>query len=363
MIDFQHPKMKICFLSGEIFAWGKYGGFGFLTRKIGGELARSGVVVYAIVPLGKGQKPVETLDGITVFGFPGGNWRALEEMLETCDADIYHSEEPTLATYLAQKIHPDKKHIVTFQDPRTIRDLFIDFRYRSLKHKIVFPRMLYFESAYNPRIRRAVHQADQLFSQAKFVIEKCKELYKLKEAPRFLPNPIDVPTRRMQKADKPTVCFLGRWAGVKRPKIFLDLAAKFPKVDFLMMGGPVVSISKNYAGLENLKLLGLSYNEEKSAILEKSWALVNTSAKECLPVSYLEAAAHNCVIISSIDADSFASRFGFHVDNDNYTRAIEKLLEGGWEEKGGAGHEYVKEVHETRKVINLHRSIYKRLLE
>jgi len=62
--------MKICLISVEIFAWGKYGGFGRATRTIGRELAKRGVDVCAVVPLRKGQKPVENLDGITVYGFP-----------------------------------------------------------------------------------------------------------------------------------------------------------------------------------------------------------------------------------------------------------------------------------------------------
>ena len=32
--------MKVCLISTEIFAWGKYGGFGRATRMIGGELVK-----------------------------------------------------------------------------------------------------------------------------------------------------------------------------------------------------------------------------------------------------------------------------------------------------------------------------------
>jgi hypothetical protein len=43
----------------EIFAWGKYGGFGRATRIIGRELVKRGYEVYAVVPRRPGQKPVE----------------------------------------------------------------------------------------------------------------------------------------------------------------------------------------------------------------------------------------------------------------------------------------------------------------
>lgn len=61
--------MRICLISVEIFAWGKYGGFGRATRLIGRELVKRGVEVYAVVPRRNEQRPVEDLDGIRVLGF------------------------------------------------------------------------------------------------------------------------------------------------------------------------------------------------------------------------------------------------------------------------------------------------------
>jgi len=42
--------MRVCLICVEIFAWGKYGGFGRATRLIGRELAKRGVEVFAVVP-------------------------------------------------------------------------------------------------------------------------------------------------------------------------------------------------------------------------------------------------------------------------------------------------------------------------
>ena len=42
-IEFEDKmSMKICLISVEIFAWGKYGGFGRATRIIGRELVKRG---------------------------------------------------------------------------------------------------------------------------------------------------------------------------------------------------------------------------------------------------------------------------------------------------------------------------------
>ena len=49
--------MRICLICVEIFAWGKYGGFGRATRMLGRELVRRGMSVDAVVPRRKGQHP------------------------------------------------------------------------------------------------------------------------------------------------------------------------------------------------------------------------------------------------------------------------------------------------------------------
>ena len=71
--------MRICLICVEIFAWGKYGGFGRATRLIGGALAGRGYQVAAVVPRRAGQAPVEDLDGITVYGYSASNpWSSID---------------------------------------------------------------------------------------------------------------------------------------------------------------------------------------------------------------------------------------------------------------------------------------------
>ena len=65
--------MRICFISVEIFAWSKIGGFGRSTRMLGRELVRRGFDVSAVVPRRVGQAPIEILDGIRVYGFSPKN--------------------------------------------------------------------------------------------------------------------------------------------------------------------------------------------------------------------------------------------------------------------------------------------------
>ena len=65
--------MRICLISVEIFAYGKYGGFGKATRTIGSELVKRGHEVFAVVPRRIDQPAEENLDGITVLSYTPGD--------------------------------------------------------------------------------------------------------------------------------------------------------------------------------------------------------------------------------------------------------------------------------------------------
>ena len=119
--------MRICLICVEIFAWGKYGGFGRSTRMIGKELARRGIEVAAVVPRRAGQGAVEMLDGIRVLGFDSRQPFTAMNLFREADADIYHSQEPSFGTYLAQLAMPKRKHVITFRDTRDLKDWWIEF--------------------------------------------------------------------------------------------------------------------------------------------------------------------------------------------------------------------------------------------
>jgi glycogen synthase len=91
--------MKICLLCVELFAWGKYGGFGRSARTLGREYAKRGHEVFAIVPRRDKQKEEEVIDGIKVYGFLRYNPLSAIKYIKKVDADIYHSCEPHTAHF------------------------------------------------------------------------------------------------------------------------------------------------------------------------------------------------------------------------------------------------------------------------
>lgn len=358
--------MRVCLISVEIFAWGKYGGFGRATRIIGRELAKRGVQVTAVTPRRTGQGAVEMLDGIRVLSFKPRDLLTASALFRQADADIYHSEEPSLGTYLALRAMPDRKHIVTFRDPRDAQDWRTEFRLPSLNPAQVIANWLYED---NPWVRQAVRRAHARFAAAHMIIPKARAKYHLEADPEFLPTPVEIP-QRIEKAPTPTVCFVSRWDKRKRPELFFELARSFPDVRFLAAGQSRNAeydqyLRRTYGDLPNLELLGFIdqfRSNELSQLLGKSWILVNTAAREGLPNAFIEACAHGCAILSAVDPDGFASRFGYQAHDDDFAAGLHYLLENDrWRTLAEQGYHYVCETFSLERAINRHLEIYEQL--
>jgi glycosyltransferase involved in cell wall biosynthesis len=178
-----------------------------------------------------------------------------------------------------------------------------------------------------------------------------------------------VPARVAPKSDQPTVCFLARWDPQKRVELFLRLARRFPEVKFIAMGKGHdlevdARIRRAHEGTPNLTMTGFVSEAEKGRILGESWALVNTSVREALPVSFLEALAHGTPIISGEDPDGITSRYGYPAAGGDYASALRAMLgDPGRARKGREGRRMVAAVHEADRVADLHIRVYEGHLE
>jgi len=354
--------LSVCLVSTEFFGWGRYGGIGKITRDIGAGLVEKGVEVTVVVPKGEGQGAVEEMEGIRVHGFPLYSYPWTRPVYRQCDADVYHSQEPSWGSIVATKAMPSRRHMVTCQNPKSKGDWDRVNRFYPLRRRA-------FNWFFGERLKETVRSMDGVYSQAKYIRPKVREIYRLEEEPIFLPNPVEIPEGRQRKADEPTVCFLGRFDGEKRPELFFDLAGSFPEVEFVALGASHdrardAHLREQYQGIRNLVMPGFVGGPGKLKALERSWILVNTSVSECLPVSFLEAAAHGCAILSFVDPDGFSSRFGFHATEGWLKAGLRWLLEEDrWRELGERGRSYVSEVHGREKVMDLHIEAYRALLE
>lgn len=369
--------MKVCFVSPEMFHWGVHGGFGYITWTLSRELVKRGHEACVVTPRRKGQGKVEDVDGVTVYGFdpysgspfPVNAIQSRRDSLKyyrMADADIYHSQAISYNTYAARIASPGKKHILTFQDPydrhewRRIAQ--VEPRYGSISHILRVEAEIRF-------LARTCRQLDTLYTQAHFLVPKVQALYGIEETPGFLPNPVPEPEKLGEKAEKPTVCFLARWDPQKRVEHFFRLAKEYPNVEFICLGkchdeGKDAEFRKRYGAIPNLTLTGFVSEREKSVILSKSWALVNTSIREALPVSFLEALAHETPIISGENPDELTSSYGLHIKGDEYSKGIDWLIESDeWRKRGKEGKKQVSNVYEMDHVVDQHIQKYEEVME
>ena len=200
-------------------------------------------------------------------------------------------------------------------------------------------------------------------TMARWLTPLARTLYGLPEIePFFLPIPVGIPPLTPQAVSpSPSVCFLGRLDPIKRPWIFFELAKRFPQVEFLVAGvtdypdimNPIIH---RYTDVPNLKFLGLVTGAEKAALLNRVWAVVNTSVHESLSVSLLEAFAYGKPFICSQNPDQLVERFGVYTGElpgegldertlGAFAHALERLLANDEERiaKGHAGRQCIAE--------------------
>ncbi len=366
--------LRVCFVFPEVFHWGVHGGFGYLTWILGKKLAERDVDVSVVTQRRQGQKEVEEMDGFTVYGYPPHSpgltfvsaRRESMKYYRRAEADIYHSQAISYNSYVAQVACPEKKHVLTFQDPydrdewRRIAQ--VEPKYGSLRHRLRIEAEIRV-------LAKTCKKMDVLYSQAHFLVKKSIDLYGLSVQPSFLPNPVLVLETLTEKSDTPVVCFLARWDPQKRVELFFQLAKENPDIEFIAMGKSHSKeqdkgLRKTYSGIPNLKLTGFVSESEKQEILGRSWVLINTSIREALPVSFLEALANETPVISGENPDDLVSKYGYHVQGDDYQSGLNRLLDSDdWRQRGQDGRRHVQSVYDADKVADLHIKEYERIIE
>lgn len=357
--------MKLCFLVSEYFRWGKYGGYGTSTRLLATELASRGFDMTVLTPR-RGEQPAEEIvDGVRVIAYPAQNLRLLARHCRTLAADVYHSHEPSLAAFVARRTMPAARHFVTCRDTRLLRDWLIEMG--SWIRDGSFRTLLSFPYENNPWVAHTVRQADGVYCPNHFSRELAQRKFGLAVKPGFLPSPIRLPRDISDKAAAPTVCYVGRWDARKRPELFLNLAPKFPDVKFIAVGKGRTDkydreLRQRYGGLPNVELTGFIdqfSSPQFFELLSSAWVLVNTSLREGLPRSFMEAAVCGCAILSRVDPDGFATRFGFRTSHDNFAEGLQWLLTNEhWRTSGQSAREYVTATYELDAAVTAHIDVY-----
>jgi glycosyltransferase involved in cell wall biosynthesis len=362
--------MKVCILASQYFGWGKIGGFGSMSRRLAEGLVGCGVESHVIVPRRPGQKELEILAGVQVHSFPPFDVSRAIRLIRTVDCDIYHSQDPTFLSFLAQRVRACAVHVITCRDPRDTSDWITEFRDATIRRKLKIPLNWLLEAS--PPIKLAIRNADAVFVPAYFLIPKATRMYKPRAPIAFLPNIIDIPATVPEKPVRPTFIFVGRLDKRKRPELFLELARQRKDYSFIVIGRAESdtrdkALRERYSGFPNVRWLGYVDRFKQKVTFEDalsaSWAIVNTASREGLPLSFLEAASFGCAVVSAVDPDGFASKFGAHAADGDFLRAIDGAA-GDREAflgRGRCAREYVGSLYEASAAVAKHMDVYERL--
>ena len=173
------------------------------------------------------------------------------------------------------------------------------------------------------------------------------------------------------KADQPTVLFVGRFDPVKRPWLVYEIARRMPDVRFEMAGATQLKGAGAWdpeSVPPNVTHLGLIDGEAKAAAFSRAWVLLNTSIHEGLPITFQEALAFGVPIVSALDPDEVASRFGRFVGQElgdgmaavpRFVTALRELI-GSKEPRtslGNRGRNWVESVHTEANFITAFETI------
>lgn len=329
--------IRICFVSPNAYgvlsddrSVGVVGGAELQQVTIARQLARKGFDV-TFVCSDYGQPPFQMIGSIKVYrtynegaGLPilrffhprlTATWAALKK----ADADIYFTRTASMYAGVVTKFCQlnSRKSVYSAAD---------NTDFSGADSKIKFRRdLLIYEYG--------LRNCDKIIVQNKAQKELCWQNYG-REATiisNCVPEQVSVPTRVGLK-----ILWVSTIRELKRPQLLLDLARRLPHRQFVMVGGRARlqsslydSICSQAKELENVEFAGFVPFSEVGSYFNDSYVLVNTSATEGFPNSFLQAWSRAVPTVSFFDCEGqFQGRdVGYCVDTiEEMASTIERLF-------------------------------------
>jgi glycosyltransferase involved in cell wall biosynthesis len=211
------------------------------------------------------------------------------------------------------------------------------------------------------QIETLLKNSDVVFVQTPYQLNLLERKFNVKG--QVLMNPINI---KYEEVDSSPKKFDGLWIGksssVKRPELFVKLAQQNPDRTFCMVfnkhepniWSTIVSLlPKNVSLVESVPL------NEIENYFKQSRILINTSKTEGLANTFLQAAKFGLPIISMCsNPNEMFTKFNLGIlTDDNLEKTsihFNKLLdeEKLYKQSSSAGKEFVKEYHDSNKIVN-----------
>lgn len=133
-----------------------------------------------------------------------------------------------------------------------------------------------------------------------------------------------------------SILWVGNIGSMKDPKVFLDLAKRFPDSKFVMVGGKFGGekdlyeyVAREANRLPNLKFRGLLPFEETEKEFDRAKLFINTSVQEGFPNTFLQAWRQGIPVISFVDPDGLIAKHSLGknaANKEDMIKEVEKFL-------------------------------------
>ena len=370
-------KLKLGVIANEFFdlSVGRMGGFGWATRQIAKCFSDPELGVEVVFLSGEltadNFSPQTTIHGTKFIPRRSNSWANMLSLWKE-KIDLLLAIDYRLDYRYIFKLLPTTPIIVWVQDPRLPEDIAKIQTIRIPGQEDRIPQGL--GAIDCTSLAQVVKQSQWLNrpilfgTPAPFLRAKVAGTYGVENAEvLILPNIIDIEPGKVVKSIKPTVVFLARLDPYKRPWLFVELARRFPHVEFILMG------KSHFQGEgawehsaeilpDNVGLMGHVQEKEKIQILSEAWVLINTSIHEGLAISFQEALKCETPILSSVNPENVVERFGIYVGRwdgsgmegiPKFEAGLKKLLEDPElrTRLGKEGRQWVSQTHSKARFL------------
>ena len=365
---FRNEKLKVAVLVDEYFGQWRtaFGGFGFLAKEVIGKYLPSKDIQVDVILGRQKNNPFfaskRVIDNIDVYRLPRNDY-LFQRWINKSDYDCFLGIEVCYDMVLKWDKKPHRKFVLWIQDPRP------QWAWDKISQmQIVKEHNYYNEAAYKKVGEWNKKGKCKFITQGRTLVPLAYEVYGVPQDTEstFVPNPIsfDQSSEFDISKKKKQVVFLGRLESQKRAWLFCEVAKLMPEYEFFVVGKFHRKMEENKAALseytdskvKNLHFIGHLESEKKDAILKESRVLLNTSIWEGIPISWLEALAYGCTLVSCFEREELVERFGTYCgeiegdgfkDVERFINPIRELMENDsfYAQKAQDAIAYIRETH------------------
>jgi len=325
------------------------------------ELAKDENFRISFIVADYGQKKIEEIRNVTVIKSltfrenPLIAARRIWRAMKNADSDIYMIKTISIGMFLVAFYCHIKKNNFIY---RTAHSNDCDGTYIS-KH-LVMGRIY----------KRTLKKAKIVFAQNNSDRENLKRTTGVDAV--TIPNGHRLNDLRKQKRDY--ILWVGRSAGFKRPKLFMELAKDFPDEKFVMICQRATG-DENYEQLvskakqtENLHFIRRVPFADIDDYFQSAKVFINTSEAEGFPNTFIQSCKAGTPILSlNVNPDDFLDEYNCGIcTNDNWQEFVKHLKTllsepGGLRNLAQNARKYVEEHHNVKKNAEEYKKFFRNL--